>query len=300
MKRFKQYLRESVIDIARKTFAKKIFDKADTDQPKLKETVRKHIIKGLDQFEGLGTIKDFQLIGSILTKKYRDDADLDVNVLFDVSGDKQSALEKLRKKMAEINGKPIPGTEHPVNYFAVVDKKTFETAEELADAAFDIKNNKFIKETESKPFNIDKYMDDFHGSVERFDILRGELIRDIIDLKELEKLSSDEVSNLKGRVEKKVKELENDIEALVGIYGDAKQVRRDVFSKPLSPEEIRKYGSKNLLPQNVVYKLLEKYFYFDLVNKLKKIIGDDGKLSDKEAKKLAKLDVTPELKDEKI
>ena len=42
------------------------------------------------------------------------------------------------------------------------------------------------------------------------------------------------------------------------------------------------------MPKNVVYKMLEKYYYFDMIFKLKKIIGPDKKLSDKEAKKITK------------
>ena len=43
---------------------------------------------------------------------------------------------------------------------------------------------------------------------------------------------------------------------------------------------------RNRLPNNVIYKMLEKYYYFEFINKLKEIIGDDRKLSDKEADSL--------------
>jgi hypothetical protein len=295
LKSFKQFLSESIIDHERKTFAKKIFDKADTDEPIVKPSVKKYVMSGLSQFDGLGEPQDIQLIGSILTKKYRDDADLDLNVFFKVS-DKEKGLEALRKKMAEINGKPVPGTDHPVNYFAVVDKKTFKMASELADAVYDFKTDKHLKKAESKPFDINKYVDDFQGTVGEFDLLQGELIRDLIDLKELENLGKDEINNLKTKVEQKIEEIEIDVEALLSIYSDVKQDRRDIFDTPLTKAELKKYGAKNLLPQNVVYKLLEKYFYFDLIKKVSKIIGDDGEISDKEAEKLAKIDIGKEVK----
>ena len=48
----------------------------------------------------------------------------------------------------------------------------------------------------------------------------------------------------------------------------------------MSPDEIRKYGIKNRLP-NVIYKMLEKYHYLKFYKKCKKIL-DDGKVDDKE------------------
>ena len=49
----------------------------------------------------------------------------------------------------------------------------------------------------------------------------------------------------------------------------------------MSPEEIRKFGIKNRLPKNVIYKMLEKYHYIKFYKYCKKIL-DDGVVSDKE------------------
>ena len=49
----------------------------------------------------------------------------------------------------------------------------------------------------------------------------------------------------------------------------------------MSPDEIRKYGIKNRLPKNVIYKMLEKYHYLKFYKKCKKIL-DDGKVTDAE------------------
>ena len=62
--------------------------------------------------------------------------------------------------------------------------------------------------------------------------------------------------------------------------------RKSGFEGEMTPENIKKYGVRNRLPNNVVYKMLEKCYYFEFINKLKEIIGDDRKLSDKEADSL--------------
>ena len=53
----------------------------------------------------------------------------------------------------------------------------------------------------------------------------------------------------------------------------------------MTPDQIRKYGIKNRLPKNVIYKMLEKYHYLKFYKKCKQIL-DDGKVTDDEIKSL--------------
>ena len=144
MKSFSQF-RESIIDIPRRTYAPGVFDDEDTDNPKIKDSVLRMITKQFQEFETEYPILKYSLIGSILTKRYRNDADLDINVLFDVPEEKQEE-ERLRlsKKYLSssnpdnIQGKLIPGTKHPVNYYFITDEKTYDDQNKKADAVFDI------------------------------------------------------------------------------------------------------------------------------------------------------------------
>ena len=120
--RFKDFIKESIIDIPRKTYAKGVFDNADTDNPKLKQNVLDMINKQLDKFREYHPIKKYSLIGSILTKRYREDAELDINVLFDVpEQDREKVRKALASNLKDINGKLVPGTKHPVNYYVITD-----------------------------------------------------------------------------------------------------------------------------------------------------------------------------------
>ena len=94
MKSFRQF-KESIIDIPRRTYAFGVFDDEDTDNPKIKDSVLRMITKQFQEFETEYPILKYSLIGSILTKRYRNDADLDINVLFDVPEEKQEE-ERLR------------------------------------------------------------------------------------------------------------------------------------------------------------------------------------------------------------
>ena len=120
-KTFKTF-KESIIDIPRSTFAKPVFDKADTDNPVLKPAVRQQLLDGIKQFERFGKIVNHTLIGSILTKQYRDDADLDITILFDVPGtqaEKEQRHEEIREFQGTANGKTIGKSNHIINYFSI-------------------------------------------------------------------------------------------------------------------------------------------------------------------------------------
>ena len=160
------YFSESIIDIPRKTYAKGVFDNADTENPKLKAGVIAMIKKQIAQFEKYAPVKKFSLIGSILTKRYREDADLDINVLFDVSPSEREPMRKaIAKNLKDINGKLIPGTKHPINYYVITDPELKKKNDAMADGVFDVEENKFIRKPEGDTFEPEKYEAEFQKSV---------------------------------------------------------------------------------------------------------------------------------------
>ena len=288
--------KESIIDIPRRTYAPGVFDDEDTDNPKIKDSVLRMISKQFEEFETEYPIIKYSLIGSILTKRYRNDADLDINVLFNIPEDKREE-ERLRlsKKYLSaaspdsIQGKLIPGTRHPVNYYFITDEETYDDQNLKADAVFDIKGQRFIKRPEDFDFNPNLYMKDFQKQVDRIDILKGELKRDIIDYDELMELKPGEIKDLEKRTKNKLSEIEHHIEKLKNIGTEVDAERRAAFDRDMTPDEIKTYSIKNRLPANVIYKMLEKYHYLILLKKCKKIL-DDGQVTDDEIDSLKYVD----------
>ena len=295
--RFKDYLfkylkdkqqDEAVIDIPRQTYATGVFSNPEDKDPKIKPEIIGQIMKQFTEFKKEYPILDYSLIGSILTRRYRDDADLDINVLFDVPKEKQEE-ERLRlsqkflsaKNPDNIQGKLIPGTRHPINYYFITDKETYDDQNKKADAVFDIGKNKFIKRPEDFEFDPALYVKDFEKKVQEIDVIKGELKRDIIDYKELKGLKTNDVLNLQDKVKDKLEEIEDSIEDIIKIGDMVDAERRKAFDSDMSPEEIRQYGIKNRLPKAVIYKMLEKYHYITFYKYCKKIL-DDGVVTDKE------------------
>ena len=102
MKSFHTF-KESIIDIPRSTYAPMVFDKEDTSNPVIKPSVIKMIEDQLADFEKEYPVLKYTLIGSILTHRYRNDADLDINVLFDVPVEKrEDERVRLSKKYLSV------------------------------------------------------------------------------------------------------------------------------------------------------------------------------------------------------
>jgi len=293
--RFKEYIKtipikEAVIDIPRQTYAPGVFDDADTKNPKLKPEIIGMIMKQFTEFKEEYPVIKYSLIGSILTKRYRNDADLDINVLFDIPGSKEFKEEerlRLSKKFLSssnpdnIQGKLIPGTKHPINYFFIATNEVYDDQQKKADAAFDIGKNKFIKRPEDFVFDPSVYIRDFERKVQEIDVIKGELKRDIIDYNELQGLTPNDVLDLQDKIKDKLDEIEYGIELIIKVGDKVDAERRKAFDTDMSPEEIRQYGIKNRLPKAVIYKMLEKYHYIKFYKKCKKIL-DDGVVTDKE------------------
>ena len=275
-------INEAVIDIPRRTYAKGVFDNADTDNPKLKQGVLDIINNQIKQFNEIKPVLKYSLVGSILTKTYRDDADLDVNVLFDVPlPDRDVVRKELAKSLRNINGTLVPGTKHPINYYIITDPNVKETNDKMADAVFDIKNNTFIRKAKEFKFDAKRYAADFEKKVREIDVVQGELKRDLIDYKELKELDPNDILDLQELINAKVIEVEDSINHLVAIGDEVLKDRATAFATDMTPEEIKNFGRKNQLPKNVVYKMLEKYHYLTFYKALKDIIKD-GEITDAE------------------
>jgi len=275
-------IQEAVIDIPRRTYAKGVFDNADTDNPKLKQGVLDIINNQIKQFNDIRPVLKYSLVGSILTKTYRDDADLDVNVLFDVPlSDRDVIRKELAKSLRNINGALVPGTKHPINYYIITDPNVKETNDKMADAVFDVKNNTFIRKAKEFKFDAKRYAADFEKKVREIDVVQGELKRDLIDYKELKELDPNDILDLQELINAKVIEVEDSINHLVAIGDEVLKDRATAFATDMTPEEIKTFGRKNQLPKNVIYKMLEKYHYLTFYKALKDIIKD-GEITDAE------------------
>jgi hypothetical protein len=284
MKNFNRFLHESVIDPDRHINNVALFDLGN--QIKLKHDVRAQILAGIGKLARHMSVKDYTLIGSILTHYYAEDSDVDINVLV---SNKDVEMPELRNIAVQHSGKFVEGTKHPINFHILNDESDFKNANDSADAVFDISNNQFIRQAINRPFQVEKYMGKFKKLVAEIDVLKKDMVDDLIDYTELRQLSRESITQLQKAIESEIKQIEKDALGLIDLYDKVRKDRADAFARPLTAKDIAEYGTKNRLPPNVVYKLLERHHYMTFLHKVKEIVGNDDKLSKDEADELAKL-----------
>lgn len=269
---------ESVIDPKVKNFDKLIFANPEDKKPILLDAIRQQILIGANNFlTYVKDIKNIYLVGSILTKHYSEKADIDVNLEIPFPEKDFEDNDALWSFFEASNGKLAGQSLHPINYylkFIPKQKKSFEEKYADFDNVYDIISNKWKKQTKDVSVNVDKYLDEFNSAIKEIDLATMELRRDLIDIKKLKIFKNGEIEDLNKKVQKKLDKITKDIEKIINAKDEIHKNRQIAFKKPLSPSQLKKYKSKNQLPENVIYKLAEYYYIWELAENLRSIIEE--------------------------
>lgn len=268
------YLKESIVNISRNSLDETVFQYKENGLPILKDAIKLQIIKDIDQIRNVVPVIDFILIGSILTKNYDKNCDMDVSVQVDPESIDQIATAELMHLLTQLNGRYAIGTTHPINYYILT--HDFDT--DKTEAAYDIINEKWIKAPKNYDPDIEKWSIKFRDTLNSIDIATGELKRDLIDLNELKQLKTKNIKKLKFLMKQKLYQIESLLNQLVNTYKNIKMLRNMAFDRFMTPQEIQMYGSYNKLPENIIYKLLEKYYYIKFIKKLETILDEKDEL----------------------
>jgi predicted nucleotidyltransferase len=269
-----------ILDPEQPTLSPQLFDL--NEEPRLKQEVRNQIIAGIAKLSKVANVLDYTLIGSTLTRRYTNDSDIDINVLINAT---QDDYDSAKTAAIENSGKLVAGTKHPINYHVLSDKSDFDNANESADGVFDISKNEFIRKPIEKPFHVDKYFSAFKDVVKKIDVMKDELKDDLIDYSVLKTMSKNDAQSIQTLIKNELEQIESDVKGLSALHDKIIADRNAGFQKKLTAKDIREYGTKNRLPGNVVYKLLERYHYLAFLHEVEKALAD-GKVSDKDAENL--------------
>ena len=157
MKSFDQYISESILDIPRNTLDPKVFQFEDGKPPILNPAIKRQIQSDISNFEALIPITAVQIVGSILTRTYSANCDIDVNLAIyreDVDDMMQGKLSTIMKRL---NGKLAVGTMHPINYYLLFK----EPNPDRFDAVYDVAGERWIKEPTMFELNVEDYLNKF-------------------------------------------------------------------------------------------------------------------------------------------
>lgn len=273
-----QLLKESVVDLPRDSLDQGVFQFFDDGrQPILKDGVKAQILKDIEEMKEVVPVVRFYGIGSTFTQNFKDDSDIDINVQVDVHDLDSISAADILQSLKRLNGKLAVGTQHPINYFCITDEFDWDKAE----AVYDIVNERWVKAPQIINPDVGSYLAKFQETLRSIDLSTGELRRNMIDFKDIKKLKTRNLQQLHDMSQRKLDEIEENLKQLVGVYHDVKILRKMAFDRMLTPQEVQMYGSKNMLPENIVYKLLEKYYYVRFLKKLQEALEErDGGIFD--------------------
>lgn len=262
-------LREAVIDWTKSTLDPDLFSKTGSKyvlKPHVAEFIQS-IIDWID--DNVVDVNDAFLKGSILSFQWLDHSDVDLLIEIDDTDDME--WKKLQESVDDkVENIYVPGTDHPLQIY--LHRGTYNT--DNADGILYLDDRGWLKGPYNMRININDYLSKFRKMVSSVDMATGELRRDLIDYRLMDQLSEDDVVGIEAELLNKLEEIDNDVEDLVFQYKHIRDMRHKAFSDDMTPEEIAKYGTKNKLPENVIFKLLERYHYLRFMRTLKDIASN--------------------------
>ena len=260
-------LYESVIDPTRDNLDPDIFGKTG-EKWKLKEPIRQAILGVARKLERYGEVKHVYLTGSILSFQWLPWSDIDLHLVMEFEDDDAYDLAVDFAKSANKN---LDDTKHRLEVFV---ETPLEYTEVKYTGLYDVEKNVWVKPPYNISVEVTKYMDRFKSEVVSIDLDKAELIRDLVDVEFLTKLSASDGQDLDGMIRAKIAEVNSDVMVLVDKYITLKELRTKALSGDIDPEEVKKWGDRQSMPANVIWKLMERYAYQTLLRELKKIVEE--------------------------
>ena len=242
-----RHLKESIIDPAKKNVNPYVW-KEKTINP----LIRTNIVDTLT--EKKIDFRELFIIGSITGKFWNEASDIDCTVFCDVD---DVTLLAYRKITRIINERSFFGP-FPINFYFRTD--TVQDMATLADGIYDLLQDKWVKEPADTDA-IEEILKNPKKLAERIarklDIELDEISQDVIDIIENYK-------NKNFNLEDKLNFLELELGNYILEVDEIHKRRVEEFTKTLEGESlsmVRRTGSRNALPYNIIFKLLQKWLY---------------------------------------
>ena len=259
--------------------------------------VKKKILTTLDKFADhdfdlRSIIKDIHIVGSIGTNQWVEDVDIDVHIIPKMQYlDRPEDFQRIVKKFFNEQRDEIDGwiNKHPIEVYIQLNP-----AQDMMSAGvYDLDKDEWLKGPQVVPENYDPYEDfgdifnELRGAVSDADKFVAELKRDVIDYTTIKKaikyMSSNERNKLMGKLNLKLKEMEQGIKEL---YRTRKEwvIMRKQASQPVTAgqalDDINL--AKKWKDTNALFKFIARYKYIKVIGDLAELLANDDKISDDE------------------
>jgi hypothetical protein len=252
---------------------------------KLKPTVKTHIKKRLESWLKNHTnksIKRMFIIGSMTGHQYTPQSDIDVNFVIDIPDEKLKEIGKLM--MVELNEKPLPRTEHPVNYFISNKvKKEWKTSGSI----YDMDKDKWIVQPKKEEqgtviTNYRAVTEIARFFIAGLDLMLSEYYADVAAYENYSQFikglkEKEDKEDLQKLINIKLQEIVADIDGVFIAKHMLRALRKEAFEENEGLEintkiDIRDTANNSI--NNLIYKYVERLGYFP---KIKNILDESDK-----------------------
>jgi predicted nucleotidyltransferase len=263
-------IRESILDPKQEKMNPYVWE-GNKLNPKIKEKIEEILQEKNIKFHTL------LLIGSLATKFWTEDSDLDITVLMDETPE---TILKYREIVCVLNDRYFFGT-FPINFFFRSD--SIQDMLDWSDGIYNITKETWVKKTSVEDFEeVLKNPKKLAMRIaKRLDLELEDIAQEVSELVEYYNNPSDQV-------EDKINLLQMELETYISELDTIHKRKNEEFLKVLeggSLSLVKKYSSRNILPHNLVFKYLVKMLYYKWQGMFRKKLSD-GKLDDKEIKEL--------------
>lgn len=264
-----------------------IWDKVDNTY-KIKSELKENILDALSQYPEIALLdiaKSIKVVGSIGTNLYDEDADIDIHIEPNpefLEGKSEEELAEIQRDVMNWfkNEREAKGwfvLQHPYEVYLQLNP----IQDYFSDTVYDLLSDEWIKSPKKYDMSYNPYTQygdiftELDEVVAPADVLLGKIHRDIRDIKKLQGKNQEET------LKEQYDGIAQSILALKECKEQWRLIRRrnsaEVPSElPEDPETLQHPDAWKR--DNTLFKFLDQYKYFDVVNKLSNLLDDSDHL----------------------
>ncbi len=270
-----------------------IFTDVLSASPRLQPSIRNAILLYVGNIGEYLPVAGVKIIGPCLRIDHAQDCQIEVMIEVEdrlkidplAGGNKMLAAYK---DLSLIQNTPIPSNPHTL-VFSIVNasvEKDAKKAYEEYDDVYDVEKDEWVKHDSLDTYNsekemnadVDKFLNDLSRRVAVIDLKVNDVSNEIMDAEELKsRFKASQLPELKKQLETKLSQIESDVKTILKRYERLNKARASEY-KTADAKKLATLAKNAELSEDIVYRLLERYYYVELSHKLNEIL-DGGPIT---------------------
>lgn len=271
-----------------------IFTDVLSSSPRLQPSVRNTIRLYVGNIKEYLPVSGVKIVGPCLSMVHAPDCPVEVMIEVEdrlaidpVAG--SSKMLAAYKDISLIQNTPLPSNPHTLRFLIVNTpekkdgedtSKAYEKAYEHYEDVYDVEADGWIKHDSLKTYDsesemkadVDKFLNDLSRRVAVIDLKVSDASNGIADVEELkQRFKARQLPELKKQLEAKLAQIEADVKTILKRYERLNKARASEY-KTADAKKLATLAKNAELPDDIVYRLLERYYYVELSQKLNEIL----------------------------